>query len=481
SLAGLRGVAIPLLWREAVTRCSTESRHWCAPYQSTPLPPRRYRSDNAGRARQGAHRGARERAGRTPDLRRNEHGRQRRAARTDRAARGAPAAERCRLLGGASRAGAHRHDRTGRAQDRLPVRPARCADRDRRGARVAVGARQREPSAGRRGEGRHRDQHGVLLLLARDDPGGRPNGRAPDPPRRAESGHRREPGRVLPAVPRRRTRHLDSRERASWCGMSHDCASCPDHECDLLVIGAGPAGLAAAINAASEGLRVIVLERSHDVGGQASTSSRIENYLGFPTGLTGAELAEASHEQAVRFGADIHLGSEVIDLRCEGDHHRAMCANGKTYTCTTILVTAGVTYRRLEVPGADSLIGRGVFYGASPTQVSEYAGKRVFVVGGANSAGQAALFLAQHGARVDVLTRSPLVKSMSTYLLDRLVKAEQDITVHTGARVAAVHGTKAHGIDHVTVADEAAVITHEAAALFVFIGAEPRTDWAPTL
>jgi len=263
--------------------------------------------------------------------------------------------------------------------------------------------------------------------------------------------------------------------------MSHDCASCPDHECDLLVIGAGPAGLAAAINAASEGLRVIVLERSHDVGGQASTSSRIENYLGFPTGLTGAELAEASHEQAVRFGADIHLGSEVIDLRCEGDHHRAMCANGKTYTCTTILVTAGVTYRRLEVPGADSLIGRGVFYGASPTQVSEYAGKRVFVVGGANSAGQAALFLAQHGARVDVLTRSPLVKSMSTYLLDRLVKAEQDITVHTGARVAAVHGTKAHGIDHVTVADEAAVITHEAAALFVFIGAEPRTDWAPTL
>jgi thioredoxin reductase (NADPH) len=261
----------------------------------------------------------------------------------------------------------------------------------------------------------------------------------------------------------------------------HECASCPDHECDLLVIGAGPAGLAAAINAASEGLRVIVLERSAHAGGQASTSSRIENYLGFPAGLTGPELAQASEEQALRFGADIHTGSEVIDLRTEGDHHRAMCADGKTYTCSTILVTAGVTYRRLDVPGADSLIGRGVFYGASPTQVSEYAGKRVFVVGGANSAGQAALFLAQHGARVDILTRSPLAKSMSTYLLDRLVKLAADITVNTGARVAAVHGTKSHGLDHVTVADDAAVISHEAAALFVFIGAEPRTDWAPTL
>jgi thioredoxin reductase (NADPH) len=252
-----------------------------------------------------------------------------------------------------------------------------------------------------------------------------------------------------------------------------------EHRCDLLIIGAGPAGLAAAVNAASEGLRVIILERTGTVGGQMRTSSRIENYLGFASGLSGADLAAASLEQTQRFGADIHTASEVIDLRRDGDHHRAMCANGKVYTCAAILVAAGVTYRRLEVPGADPLLGRGIFYGASPTQAAEYADQRVFVVGGANSAGQAAVFLASNSARVDIITRSPLAKSMSQYLIDR-IEASGKVEVHEEARVAAVKSTR-HRLSHVTVADPDGVITHEGSALFAFIGADPQTGWAPQL
>lgn len=258
------------------------------------------------------------------------------------------------------------------------------------------------------------------------------------------------------------------------------CETCPDHhECDLLVIGAGPAGLAAAINGASEGLKVIVLERSQSLGGQASTSSRIENYLGFAEGLSGSDLAEAAASQARRFGVEFHPGAEVIDLRSDGGHQSAMCANGHVYHCKTALVTAGVTYRRLTVPGADALIGRGVYYGSSPGQAYEYEGKRVFVVGGANSAGQAALHLAAHGAHVDIVTRSPLSKSMSTYLLERIQDDLSTIEVWPLARIAAVRGE--HELTHVTVSDPTSIVSHEASAVFVFIGAEPLTDWAPHL
>lgn len=251
------------------------------------------------------------------------------------------------------------------------------------------------------------------------------------------------------------------------------------HVCDLLIIGAGPAGLAAAVNAASEGLRVIVLERSRVVGGQMRTSSRIENYIGFPTGLTGIDLATASLTQAERFGADLHNNSEVIDLRADNGHRKAMCANGNTYSCSVILVCTGVTYRRLEAPGADTYIGRGVFYGASPTQTAEYADQRVFIVGGANSAGQAAYFLASNGAQVDIITRSPLAKSMSQYLIERIDTCK-NITVHEYARVAAVRGMRRR-LTHVTIADPDGVVTYQAAALFAFIGADPQTEWAPDL
>lgn len=257
------------------------------------------------------------------------------------------------------------------------------------------------------------------------------------------------------------------------------CPACEaTHVCDLLIVGAGPAGLAAAVNAASEGLRTIVLERGDTVGGQASSSSRIENYLGFAEGLTGAELATQAESQARRFGAELVTGAPVIDLRTTEDGgQQAMCATGHVYVCRAAVVTSGVTYRTLDVPGAQELIGRGVFYGSSPAQAEDYRGKRVFVVGGANSAGQAALHFAQHGAEVTILSRSPLEKSMSTYLIDRI--QDLDIPVQKGARVAAVHGPDE--IDSVTVATPESVATHKAEGLFVFIGAEPRTSWAPSI
>lgn len=264
-----------------------------------------------------------------------------------------------------------------------------------------------------------------------------------------------------------------------------DCPQCSvPHSCDLLIVGGGPAGLAAAVNAASEGLRTIVLERAGAVGGQASASSRIENYLGFADGLTGAQLAEQARAQAERFGAELVTDSQVIDLRPTDERgHQAMCHSGHVYVCRTALVTSGVTYRTLDVPGATELLGRGVYYGASPTQAALANDADIFIVGGANSAGQAALHFAQHN-RVTILTRSPLNKGMSAYLIERIDSAP-NITVEVGARVAAVHGAydDANGasLDGITVATPDRIVTHAADGLFVFIGAEPRTSWAPGL
>jgi hypothetical protein len=238
----------------------------------------------------------------------------------------------------------------------------------------------------------------------------------------------------------------DARPTSKFTPMHEDCTHCAncDHSCDVLIIGAGPAGLAAAVNAASEGLGVIVLERAPQVGGQASSSSRIENYLGFPLGLSGAELARNADEQARRFGADIHTGAHVIDLRRLDDGHvQAMCQSGTVYVCRTAVVTTGVTYRTLDAPGVSELIGRGVEYGVSPAQADEYDGRRVFIVGGANSAGQAAVHLHDHGAAVTILTRSPLSKGMSAYLIERI--EERGIAVEVGARVAAARSGHAPG------------------------------------
>jgi thioredoxin reductase (NADPH) len=263
-----------------------------------------------------------------------------------------------------------------------------------------------------------------------------------------------------------------------------DCTTCTQYECDLLVIGGGPAGLAAAVNAASEGLNVIVLDRSTHVGGQARSSSRIENYLGFGTGVSGEELATQAEAQAVRFGAEIHHGTEVIDVRpTEDGRHQIMCASGHVYTCRTVLIASGVTYRRLDAPGVEQLTGHGVYYGVSPSQAEDYRGARTFIVGGANSAAQAALHLVKHGSEVTILTRSPLSKSASAYLVDRVTEA--GITVVEGARVAAVQAaySDADGayLDAITVSTPDGVASHAADGLFVFIGAEPRVHWAPQL
>lgn len=242
----------------------------------------------------------------------------------------------------------------------------------------------------------------------------------------------------------------------------------------LAIIGTGPAGLAAAVSAASDGLETLCIEAKEDAGGQALHASRIENYLGFVNGLTGKRLTSTARLQAEKFGAKFVLSSPVVDCRETNQGIKIECAEGNSYLVDAALIASGVAYKMLNIPGSDSLLGRGVFYGASPADASEYSGKHVVTVGGANSAGQAAINLAKNGAFVSMLTRSPLRKSMSDYLLGR-IKSNRHINVREGARVAAVHGGKI--IEAVTIADEIGVSMEQCSALFVFIGAEPRTDW----
>lgn len=254
-----------------------------------------------------------------------------------------------------------------------------------------------------------------------------------------------------------------------------------ERECDLLIIGGGPAGMAAAVNASAEGLHTIVLERATSVGGQAGSSSRIENYLGFPDGLSGAELGEYARAQAERLGASIHCEAHVIDLRTVDGKHHITCHSGNTYICPACIICTGVTYKQLNAPGIQEHLGMGVFYGLSPREAGRYEDRTVYIVGGANSAGQAAIHLEKHGARVIILTRSPLSKSMSAYLLER-INNNTRIHVAEGARVAAVRGGEsALNSMELVISTPEALETTPADGLFIFIGAEPLTDWAPTL
>ncbi|HLF37895.1 MAG TPA: FAD-dependent oxidoreductase, partial [Anaerolineales bacterium] len=182
---------------------------------------------------------------------------------------------------------------------------------------------------------------------------------------------------------------------------------------DLVIVGGGPAGLGAAVYAASEGLRTAMVER-HSPGGQAGTSSLIENYLGFPKGLTGADLARRASTQAKRFGAEIITAVEAAKVRVDGPYRTVTCTNGSELNCHALLIATGVTLRRLEIPGADELTGRGVYYGASLTEAAYYKDQHVVVVGGANSAGQGAMFFSLYASKVTMLLRaSSLSKSMS--------------------------------------------------------------------
>src|SRR5262245_4929389 len=188
-------------------------------------------------------------------------------------------------------------------------------------------------------------------------------------------------------------------------------------EFDVVIVGAGPAGLAAAVYASSEGLSALVVERE-SIGGQAGSSTRIRNYLGFSRGLSGAELAQRAYQQAWVFGATFVVTREVTGLDLGEAVHRVTLSGGIEVEARSVILAMGVSYRRLDVPALAELEGLGVFYGSSPSEARQFTGGDVFVVGGANSAGQAAVHLARYAANVTLVSRSPLEKSMSRYLLD---------------------------------------------------------------
>jgi thioredoxin reductase (NADPH) len=244
---------------------------------------------------------------------------------------------------------------------------------------------------------------------------------------------------------------------------------------DLAIVGAGPAGLAAAVYGGSEGLRTLLVEREAP-GGQAGTSSRIENYLGFPSGLSGADLARRAVAQAEKFKVEIVV-QEVTGLRVEGQYRHVSFANGSTITCHLLMLSTGVSWKLLEARGAEALTGRGIFYGAAMTEALGCQGDDVYLVGAGNSAGQAALYFSQHARRVVMLVRgSSLEAKMSQYLVDRL-RATPNVEVRLQVEVEACHGgTHLEGI---TLRDRASGTTEEVPAryVFVFIGAEPRTEW----
>jgi thioredoxin reductase (NADPH) len=247
---------------------------------------------------------------------------------------------------------------------------------------------------------------------------------------------------------------------------------------DVAVIGAGPAGLAAAVYGASEGLSMVVLE-PEAIGGQAGTSSRIRNYLGFPTGVSGEDLAVRAYTQASNFGADYVYGNPATGLRAQGPERVVTVAGGSEVRSRAVVIATGVSYRRLDIPSLDTLTGAGVFYGAATSEAKAMKGREVFVVGGANSAGQAAVHLARYATRVTMLVRGQsLADSMSEYLVKEITSTP-NIAVRRGAVVTG--GAGACFLESLTIQDQASGVTETvpAAALFVLIGAEPRTQWLP--
>ena len=262
---------------------------------------------------------------------------------------------------------------------------------------------------------------------------------------------------------------------------------------DLVVIGGGPAGLGSAVYGASEGLRTILVERTA-VGGQAGQSSRIENYLGFPDGVSGAQLTERARRQAIKFGAEVVTTREVTAIEVNGSARTVRFADGGRLDAHAIILATGVTYRQLAAPGLHGFAGRGVFYGSAMSEASSCAGQDVYIVGGANSAGQAAVYLAQRARSVHLVVRGrSLAASMSYYLVQQ-IESIANITVHTCTEV--VDGAGRDHLESLTLRNndasnisngdtdadhngdtEDATRTVRAQWLFVFIGAAPRTDW----
>jgi thioredoxin reductase (NADPH) len=245
---------------------------------------------------------------------------------------------------------------------------------------------------------------------------------------------------------------------------------------DIVIVGGGPAGLGAAVYAASEGLRTVLVER-RATGGQAGQSSRIENYLGFPDGVTGTQLTDRARRQAHKFGAEILTTRDVVGLDLRASSRAVRFDDGGEVVAHTVLLATGIAYRKLDVPGGGALTGQGVFYGSAVTEAPACAGDEVYIVGGANSAGQAAVFLSRHARRVTMLVRgSALEASMSHYLI-RQIDDIPNIDVRLGTEVIGVEGDGHLEALRICTTGGRDAETVKAGYLFIFIGAAPRTDW----
>ncbi|HEX6903786.1 MAG TPA: FAD-dependent oxidoreductase [Thermoanaerobaculia bacterium] len=244
----------------------------------------------------------------------------------------------------------------------------------------------------------------------------------------------------------------------------------------LVIVGGGPSGLAAAVYGASEGLHTLMIE-GEAPGGQAGTSSRIENYLGFPSGLSGADLTRRAVTQAQRFGVEILTPQEARSVRVEDPYKIITLSNGDEVSCHAMLIATGVSYRKLDVPGVERLTGAGVYYGAAMTEAMSCRDEDVFIVGGANSAGQAAMYFARYARRVIMLVRGEsLSSSMSQYLIDQIGSTSNIEVWHRSQVAEARGGDHLESID-VKNSDTGEVKNHPARSLFIFIGAQPRTNW----
>ena len=245
---------------------------------------------------------------------------------------------------------------------------------------------------------------------------------------------------------------------------------------DLVIVGGGPAGLAAAVYGASEGLSTVMIERQAP-GGQAGSSSRIENYLGFPVGLSGGDLARRGVTQAKRFGVEILTPQEAVAVRLENSYRIITLADGSEITCHALLLATGVSWRRLNIPGCEKLTGRGIYYGAAKTEAIACTGEHIYLIGGANSAGQAAMYFSQYASKVTMLVRGDsLTKSMSQYLIDQIAATPNiEVMVHT--EVLEAKGES--NLEAITLLhnDTGEQETVNAKSLFIFIGAQPATDW----
>lgn len=299
----------------------------------------------------------------------------------------------------------------------------------------------------------------------------------PESPEAATLGERHCP----PQAPWPALRFLDGRvvnnpplrDLAGLVGLQTK-ARLPDY--DTLIVGAGPAGLAAAVYGASEGLRTLVIEREAP-GGQAGTSSRIENYLGFPNGVSGDELSSRALQQARRLGAEILVTRSVSHLDLA--KREVLLDGGESLKASTVILATGVSWRRLVIDGFDRLIGKGIYYGAARSEASSTHGLDIHLIGAGNSAGQAALHFSNHARKVTLVVRGDsLEKSMSRYLIDQ-IRAKQNIIVHVRAEVRAAHGDTHLAAIDIHDRESGSVQRYDCGGLFVFIGADAATEWLP--